>query len=322
VAGLARAASPPTARRRRISRGTLRNTAYGLLFAAPWLIGFCLFYAYPILASLLYSFHDYNGLQVANFVGFENYMWALRGDDPQFPAAVFNTIYYTFIAVPAAVAFALTIALMLNLKIHGQFVYRTIYFIPVLVPEVALSIVWLQMFNPQYGLVNSAIEGLGAMLGQSWTGPGWLTSQEWSKPTMVIMNMWLVGQAVVIYLAGLQDVPQDMYDAASVDGANAWHKIRYVTLPMITPVIFFNLVISMIAATQFFTQPYVLTGGLGTPANSLMFYVMMLYRQAFVFFRLGLASALAWMLFLAILVVTFIIFKTSNRWVYYGGEGK
>ena len=322
MAGLARAAASPAARRRGISRLTVRNTAYGLLFASPWLIGFCLFYAYPILASLVYSFHDYNGLQVANFVGFDNYLWALNGSDPQFPFAVGNTIYYTFIAVPAAVAFALTIALMLNLKIQGQFVYRTIYFIPVLVPEVALSIVWLQMFNPQYGLVNSAIEGIGAMFGQQWIGPGWLTSQEWSKPTMVIMNMWLVGQAVVIYLAGLQDVPQDMYDAASVDGANAWHKIRFVTLPMITPVIFFNLVISMIAATQFFTQPYVLTGGLGTPANSLMFYVMMLYRQAFGFFRLGLASALAWMLFLAILLVTFIIFKTSNRWVYYGGEGK
>jgi multiple sugar transport system permease protein len=190
------------------------------------------------------------------------------------------------------------------------------------VPEVALSIVWLQMFNPQYGLVNSAIEGIGALFGQQWIGPGWLTSQHWSKPTMVIMNMWLVGQAVVIYLAGLQDVPQDLYDAASVDGANGWHKIRYVTIPMITPVIFFNLVISMIAATQFFTQPYVLTGGLGTPASSLMFYVMMLYRYAFVFFKLGLASALAWLLFLAILVLTFVIFKSSNRWVHYGGEGK
>lgn len=320
MAGLAHAA--PAARRGRISRGTLRNTAYGLLFAAPWIIGFILFYGYPILASLVYSFHDYNGLQVAAFVGFDNYTEMLRGSDPQFWASVYNTTYYTFIAVPAAVAFALTIALMLNLKIRGQFVYRTIYFIPVLVPEVALSIVWLQMFNPQYGFVNSIIEGLGAMLGQQWVGPGWLTTQSWAKPTMVIMNMWLVGQAVVIYLAGLQDVPQDMYDAASVDGANAWHKIRYVTVPMITPVIFFNLVISMIAATQFFTQPYVLTGGLGTPANSLMFYVMMLYRQAFVFFKLGVASALAWMLFLAILVVTFIIFKSSNRWVHYAGESK
>jgi multiple sugar transport system permease protein len=315
-------AAPPLGGRRRISRGTLRNLASGLLFASPWLVGFTLFYAYPILASAFYSLHDYNGLQVANFVGFNNYTEILRGTDPQFWTSVYNTAYYTFIAVPAAVAFALTIALMLNLKIRGQFVYRTIYFIPVLVPEVALSIVWLQMFNPQYGLVNSAIEGVGALFGQQWIGPGWLTSQDWAKPTMVIMNMWLVGQAVVIYLAGLQDVPQDMYDAASVDGANAWHKIRYVTIPMITPVIFFNLVISMIAATQFFTQPYVLTGGLGTPASSLMFYVMMLYRNAFVFFKLGLASALAWLLFLAILVVTFIIFKTSNRWVHYGGDAK
>ena len=216
----------------------------------------------------------------------------------------------------------MTIALMLNMRIRGQFIYRTIYFIPVLVPEVALSIVWVQMFNPQFGVINFLIEGFGKLIGVEIVGPGWITSQYWSKPTLVLMNMWLIGQAMVIYLAGLQDVPQDLYDAAAVDGANVWQRIRYVTIPMITPVIFFNLVISMIAAMQFFTQPYVMTGGLGTPANSMLFYAMLLYRYAFVFFKFGLGSAVAWLLFLAILVLTAIIFKSSGRWVYYGGEVK
>ena len=320
MAHAAQVAPIPT--RRRISPSTMRNTVYGVLFALPWIVGLIVLYVYPILASLFYSFHDYNGLQAARFVGFDNYAFVLTGQDPQFWTAVYNTAYYTFIAVPAGVVFAMTIALMLNMRIRGQFIYRTIYFIPVLVPEVALSIVWVQMFNPQFGVINFLIEGFGDLIGTEITGPGWITSQYWSKPTLVLMNLWLIGQAMVIYLAGLQDVPQDLYDAASVDGASVWQRVRYVTIPMITPVIFFNLIISMIGAMQFFTQPYVITGGLGTPADSMMFYAMLLYRHAFVFFKFGLGSAIAWLLFLAIMVLTLVIFRSSDRWVYYGGELK
>lgn len=316
------AASPAVGRRGGVSRITLRNTFYGVVFAAPWILGVIALYAYPILASLYYSFLDYNGMQSTGFVGLDNYTYALSGQDPQFWTAVYNTVYYTGIAVPAGIVVALTVALMLNMRVRGQFIYRTIYFIPILVPEVALSIVWVQMFNPQFGVINVLIEGAGKLVGLDIAGPGWITSQYWSKPTLVLMNMWLIGQAMVIYLAGLQDVPQDLYDAASVDGANTWHKVRYVTIPMITPVIFFNLIITMIAAMQFFTQPWVMTGGLGTPANSLLFYGMLLYRYGFVFFKFGLASAVAWLLFLVILVLTGIIFRTSRAWVYYGGESK
>lgn len=308
--------------RRGMSRVALRNTFYGVFFALPWIIGLLGLYAYPIAASFYFSFLDYNGLQSSGFVGLDNYRYALSGQDPQFWTAVYNTAYYTGIAVPAGIIVALTVALMLNMRVRGQFIYRTIYFIPILVPEVALSIVWVQMFNPQFGVINVLLEGAGKMAGLELTGPGWITSQYWSKPTLVLMNMWLIGQAMVIYLAGLQDVPQDLYDAASVDGANTWHKVRFVTIPMITPVIFFNLVISMIAAMQFFTQPWVMTGGLGTPANSLLFYGMLLYRYGFVFFKFGLASAVAWLLFLVILVLTGIIFRSSRAWVYYGGESR
>jgi multiple sugar transport system permease protein len=308
------------AQARRISPTTVRNTIAGLLFASPWIAGLLLFYAYPIAAAFYFSFHDYNGLQAARFVGLENYTFMLSGQDPVFWTSVYNTLYYAVVAIPLGIVWALTLALLLNLNIRGQAIYRTIYFLPVLVPDVALSIVWVQMFNPQYGTVNTLIEFIPKLLGHPIAGPGWLASQVWAKPTLVLLNLWLAGQNMLIYLAGLQDVPQDLYDAAAVDGANWWQRLWHVTIPMITPVIFFNLITSLIGTLQFFTIPYVLTGGLGTPANALMFYSMLLYRQAFVFFKFGVASAMAWLMFLAALVLTVIIFRTSARWVYYGGE--
>lgn len=309
-----------TAPRRRIGSITLRNTLTGIGFCLPWIIGLIVFRAYPIGAAFWYSLTDYQGMNPPEFIGFANYGSLTR--DSELGNAARNTIEYTLMAIPASIATALSLALILNSKIRGLPFYRTLFFLPILVPDAALAIVWLQMFNPQWGLVNLIIEGFAKFfLGLEIAGPGWTSSTEWSKPTLVILNIWVVGQSMVIYLAALQDVPQDLMDAASVDGANWYQKIRNVTVPLITPVIFFQLVTGLIGALQLFTQPFIISKGVGEPAQSLMFYSMQLYRQAFVYFNMGKASAMAWILFLVILLLSFVIFRTSG-WVHYGGEEK
>jgi multiple sugar transport system permease protein len=202
---------------------------------------------------------------------------------------------------------------MLNVKIRGQVVYRTIYFLPTLVPEVALAMVWLYLFSPNSGIVNVPFDMLGIR------GPCWLACEAWSRPTIILLALWIIGQQMILYLAGLQDVPQDLYDAADVDGANLLQKFGNVTLPMLTPVIFFHLVTSVIGALQFFTVPYIMTSGTGHPGDTLLFYSMYLYKQAFQFFNMGYASAMAWLLFVVTLAITLIIFASARLWVFYGG---
>jgi multiple sugar transport system permease protein len=304
--------------RRRVSPATARNTLLGLAFCAPWIIGLLAFRAYPIAAAFWYSFTDYHGMMEPSFIGLQNYI-GLVGD-PDVGGSVVNTLIYTAMAIPAGIVSALTIAIILNTKMRALPLYRTLFFLPILVPDVALSIVWLQMFNPQFGLVNALIEGIGHLVGLQVLGPGWLASTTWAKPTLVLLNVWLIGQPMIIYLAALQDVPQDLLDAASVDGANWFQRLWSVSIPMVTPVIFYQLVTGLIGALQLFTQPFVITGGTGTPAQSMMFYAMQLYREAFEYFNMGQAEAMAWMLFIAVLVLSFIVFRTSAGWVYYGGE--
>jgi multiple sugar transport system permease protein len=304
--------------RRRVSPATARNTLLGLAFCAPWIIGLLAFRAYPIAAAFWYSFTDYHGMMEPSFIGLQNYI-GLVGD-PDVGGSVVNTLIYTAMAIPAGIVSALTVAIILNTKMRALPLYRTLFFLPILVPDVALSIVWLQMFNPQFGLVNALIEGIGHLVGLQVLGPGWLASTTWAKPTLVLLNVWLIGQPMIIYLAALQDVPQDLLDAASVDGANWFQRLWSVSIPMVTPVIFYQLVTGLIGALQLFTQPFVITGGTGTPAQSMMFYAMQLYREAFEYFNMGQAEAMAWMLFIAVLVLSFIVFRTSAGWVYYGGE--
>jgi multiple sugar transport system permease protein len=215
-------------------------------------------------------------------------------------------------SIPLAVITAFGLALLLNAKIRGRIFYRTVYYLPVLVPEVALALVWIYLFNPATGLINVPFDWIGIR------GPCWNACEAWSRPTMVLLALWIIGNQVVLYLAGLQDVPRDLYDAASVDGANAVQKFWAVTFPMMTPVVFFHLVTSVIGAFQFFTIPYIMTGGTGAPANSLMFYSIVLYKNAFAYFKMGYASAMAWLMFLAILTITLLLFRTARRWVYYG----
>ncbi len=289
-----------------------RNTINGLLFASPWLLGLAAFWIYPTIASAYYSFTKFNGVQAPVWVGLANYI-KLFTDDSNFWDAVYNTFYFAAVSIPLAIILAFALALMLNAKIRGQVVYRTIYFLPTLVPEVALALVWVYMFTPVSGIINAPFQYFGHR------GPCWLTCEAWSRQTLVLLARWSLGQQVILYLAGLQDVPQDLYDAADVDGANPLHKFRHVTVPIVTPVIFFHLVTSVIGALQFFAIPYIMTGGTGFPANSTLFYSIYMYKQGFQYFQMGLASAMAWLLFVVTLIVTLVIFRTSRLWVFYSG---
>lgn len=297
--------------RRRLSQKT-RHTINGLLFASPWIIGLLVFWIYPTLASAYYSFNKYNGVMNPQWVGLKNYI-KLFTDDGDFLAAVYNTFYFAIVSIPLAIIFAFGLAMMLNAKIRGQVVYRTIYFLPTLVPEVALALVWVFIFTPRIGLIEAPFRFFGVR------GPCWLTCEQWARPTLVLLALWIIGQQIILYLAGLQDVPQDLYDAADVDGANFWHKFRNVTIPIMTPVVFFHLVTSVIGALNFFAIPYIMTGGTGFPANSTLFYSIYLYKNAFHYLTMGYASAMAWLLFMFTLVVTLIIFRSARLWVFYAG---
>ena len=281
----------------------------GWLFASPWLIGLLLFYAYPLIASIYFSFTNYSILQPGEFIGLSNYKDLFS--DQLFWKSIYNTIYFAVYFVPLSIIFGVALAMALNMKVKGMGIYRTIFFLPTLVPHVALAVLWMWLLNPGFGLVNEILGAVGI------DGPSWLGSVTWSKPSLILMSLWGIGQPVIIYLAGLSDIPEEFYEAAEVDGANWFQKTFHVTLPLLTPVIFFNLVMGVIAAFQQFTLPYTLTQGQGTPADSLTFYVMYLYDNAFKYFKMGYASSMAWILFLIIMILTALIFASSKRWVHY-----
>jgi multiple sugar transport system permease protein len=280
------------------------------LFTSPWIFGILAFIVYPTAASLYYSLSQYNLLQPPTFIGLGNYQQILG--DPQMLTAIYNTAYYMVLWIPLNIALSIVVALLLNLKVRGIAVYRTLFYLPVLVPAVATSLLWVWFLNPQYGVANWFLSLLGV------AGPGWLASTEWAKPSVVLISLWgTVGNTMFIFLASVQDVPRALKDAAEVDGANAWHRAWSVTLPMLSPVIFFELIIGVIASIQFFTIPYVITGGTGNPADSLTVFGLLLYRAAFFDFKMGYASAMAWSATVTILVLTYLLFRTSTNWVYY-----
>jgi multiple sugar transport system permease protein len=299
-----------TAVARRSSRRARHNRIVGYLFISPWLIGFLVFALYPFLASLFYSFTSYDILTPPRWVGLSNYGLMLK--DGLFWRSLGNTLYYTVFAVPLSTVVAIAIALLLNMKVRGLAIYRTIFYLPSVVPLVASSILWIWLFNPSFGLLDSFLRMVGL------PAPGWLYDEVWVKPALIIMSLWSVGSAIVIYLAGLQGVPQELYEAAGLEGANTWQRTWHVTLPMISPVILFNVVLGLIGSFQYFTQVYVMTQG--GPNNASLFYALYLYLQAFSYLHMGYASAMAWLLFVLILLATFAVFKTSAKWVYYGGE--
>jgi len=287
----------------------------GLLFTSPWIIGFLVFQLYPIISSFYYSLTDYNLFSSPNWVGFENYTNLFQ--DEKFYLSLYNTIYLTVFGMLPHLIFALGIALLLNFNVRGQSVYRTIYFLPTLVPIVASSILWMWLLNAQYGIVNNALGALGLVQ------PNWLVDPDWTKPALILMGFWGTGTTTVMYLAALQDVPKVFYEAAEIDGANVWQRFRHITLPAISPVTLYLVIIGLINSFQYFTQGIIFaeaSQSVGGPENSILFYAIYLYQTAFQFLNMGTASAMAWILFVIVMVLTLIIYKTSARWVFYGGD--
>ncbi|MBN1348296.1 sugar ABC transporter permease [candidate division KSB1 bacterium] len=292
---------------------------YGYLFVSPWIVGFLFLTLGPMLFSLALSFSDWNAHESLNahaFVGFDNYK-ELLSKDPLFWKALFNTSYYVIFSVPIGIIFALLLALLLNQKIKGIYVFRTIFYIPSLVAGVATAILWRWMFNPDFGVINSVLKMGGIK------GPAWLQDPVWAKPALIIMSLWGVGGTMLVFLAGLQNIPGHLYEVAKIDGASRWRQFWHVTIPMLTPTIFFTLIMGIIGCFQIFTSVYIMSpDSAGGTKNSLLFYVLYLYRKGFVEFEMGYASALAWILFIIILTLTLFVFRSSALWVYYEGEKK
>jgi multiple sugar transport system permease protein len=293
-----------------LQRGT-KNWLKGMAFISPWVIGFIAFTALPIALSLYYSFCDYSLLQSPVFTGIANYQKLLH--DPVFWQANFNTCAYALAALPLGLMIALILAILLNVKIRGQSLYRALIFLPSLFPAVASAMLWLWLFNGKLGLVNFVLRKMGVS-----NTPGWLADAQWALPTLVLISFWGVGNTVVIFLAGLQDVPNELFEAAELDGAGRIDCLRHVTLPSISPVIFFNLIMGIIGTLQVFTLPFIMTQG--GPARATYLYTEYMYDSAFVYLKMGYASAMAWIQLLMILTLTGIAFWTSRRWVYYQGK--
>ena len=299
-------AAAARARRRRLYRAL-----EGYLFAAPWILGFALFTAGAMLYSVWMSLHRWNILSPPEFVGWVNYEKALLRD-PLFWKSLVNTAYYSFVSVPLRMMIAMLLAVLLNQQVRGLAFFRTIFYLPSVVTGVATAMLWLLLLNPDVGGINHTLRLLGVE-----HPPGWLTDERWAMPGLILMSLWSIGSMMLIFLAGLQGVPDELRDAALVDGAGAFARFRCVTLPLLTPTIFFNLVISIIASFQVFTQTYVMTGG--GPADATLTYALYLYRNAFEYFKMGYASALAWILFFVLLALTGLIFRSSALWVHYEG---
>jgi multiple sugar transport system permease protein len=308
------ASLPSPVARRRWSRRATGEALEGYLLISPWVLGFLIFTLGPMIASLIFSFTHYSMLSPPRFTGLDNYVRAFSGTDRLFYGSLLRTSQFALFFVPLGVAISLGLAVMLNRHLKGTTLYRTLFFIPTLTPAAAATLLWVWLLNPEVGPVNYALESIGV------PGPRWLASQEWALHTVVIISIWgsVGGARMIIFLAGLQGVPQELYESANIDGANAWHRFRHVTLPMISPVLFFNLVLGAIAAFRIFTVAFMATGG--GPAYATWFYMLHLYTTAFRSLQMGYASALAWIFFVIVLGFTIIQFRLSRRWVYYSGE--
>lgn len=302
------------------SRGYLvsynrRDIFEGYLFAAPWLIGFVLFTAGPVVVSFLFSFCEYRVLSPARWIGMNNYR-DLFQSDPLFWKSLWNTAFYALFHVPLELCGALLLAVLLNQPVRGMSFFRTIFYVPSVISGVAVSVLWMWILNPEYGILNAALGKIGIQ------GPGWLSDPAWSKPAIIIMSLWGLGAGMMVLLAALQGIPRHLYESAKIDGAGFFVQFIHITIPLLTPALFFNLVIGVIGSFQIFTQAYVMTNG--GPLDSTLFYALYLFRTAFQTFRMGYASAMAWILFAVVLTLTLIQMRLAKRWVYYesGGAGK
>ncbi len=288
-----------------------RNLRVGLLFVGPWVLGFLLYELYPLGASFYYSLTRYDIIRDPVFIGLENYI-DLFTDDATFPTVLWNTLYYVGFGVPLGIAFAFFVANLLNAKIVGRAFFRGVIYLPSIVPAVASAMIWQFLMSVQYGAINGILRSLSLPI------IPFLANPSWAKPSLILVSVWAQGAAVVIFLAALQDVPRSLYEAATVDGANRWQQFLNITIPMTSPIILFNLIIGFINGFQSFTVPWLLTEG--GPLNSTEFLLVHLYRNAFQYFRMGKASAIAYVMFVIIVIFTILMFRSSNRWVHYGGE--
>jgi len=299
-------------RRRRINKQAFREGLAGYLFAAPWIVGFLVFVLGPMLSSLYLSFTKYDVIQEPTWVGIRNYVNIFTSDD-LFWKSLYNTLYYTLFSVPLAVAGSFILAILLNNKLRGISIYRAVFYIPSVTTGVALALLWMWVFDPGAGIINNLLSYVGIK------GPMWFKDEFWAKPFMILIGLWAIGGTrCVVFLAGLQGLPQDLYEAAAIDGANWWAKLRHVTIPLLSPVILFNIIISMLFSFRVFTNAKVITEG--GPLNSTLFYVLYLYQVAFRWLKMGYASALAWIYFVVVLVFTIIQLRLSKRWVHYQGS--
>jgi len=283
----------------------------GLLLISPWLVGFLAFTAGPMVVSFLLSLAKWDILSPPTFVGLSNFQQILY--DPLFSKAVYNTLVYTVVNVPLSLTGSLSLALILNRRVPGVSVFRTLFYLPELTPVVAASLIWAWILNTHFGIVNYFLSKL------SLPPVPWLESTKWALASLILINLWTVGGSrMLIFLAGLQGVPEELYEAAALDGASAWIRLLHVTLPMISPVIFFNFLLGIIGSFQVFTPAYVITNG--GPADSTLVYVLYVYRNAFQYFRMGYASAMAWVMLLVLLGFAWMQLRLMQRWVYYEGE--
>ena len=295
-----------------MTRGERQKLMLGLAFISPWIIGFLGFTLYPVCASIFYSFCDYDVLTKPVWVGTLNYRDMFT--DAVFWQSLGNTLFFAALALPLGLVASLTVAVLLNQSVKGRSVFRAIYFLPSLVPLVAGAMIWLWILNGNYGLLNHGLKLIGI------NPPQWLTDPNWTKPAVVLMAVWGVGHSMVIYLAALQDVPRSLYESADLDGASWWAKLRHVTLPMISPVIYFNLIMGIIGSLQVFARPYVMLGRTGGPNRSALFYAIYLYQNAFEYRQMGYACAMAWILFILILFLTWVATRSTRRLIYYAGD--
>lgn len=300
----------PLANRKRGRRLLWSEARDGYLFILPWILGFLIFTAGPMLASLYISFTRWEIVTPSVWVGPAQYV-KLFNDD-RFWLSLYNTSYYVFIGVPLHLLMALLAALAVNMNLRGIHFFRTAYYVPSLTPVVANSILWVWIFHPNWGLANAFLEWIGL------EGLYWLQDPRLAKPALIVMSFWSIGGQMVILLAGLKGIPGELYEAASIDGANWWGRFWRITLPLLTPALFFNLIIAIIGAFQVFTQAYIMTEG--GPNYSTLFYLLYLFRAAFENFRMGYASAMAWVLFIIVLTFTALQFMLSDRWVFYEGD--
>lgn len=295
---------------RDLSESRRREALTGYLFISPWMIGFIVFFLGPIIASLFLSFTRWNIVGDPTWVGLDNYV-TIFTEDLRFKKSVEVTLTYSLLYLPLEVMCGIGLAVLMNLKLRGIGIFRTIFYMPSVVPQVTAALVWVWMLNQRYGVINTLLRNVGV------NGPNWLGSPHYVLPSLILIALWGVGGSAIIYLAGLQNIPQVMYEAATVDGANAFQKFFRITLPLLSPTIFFQLVLGLIGVFQTFTPAFIAAGETGGPLQSGLFYMLYIYNRGFISLRMGYASALAWIMTLFILVVTVIVLRSSRYWVYY-----